>query len=169
MKGEIFMHNYQNRIRRLTQAGIIAAVYAALCLLLHPISFGFGGVELRVSEALTLLPVVMPSAVPGLFVGCLLANLLGGATMLDVVFGSLTTLAAAVLTRRLKDRPLLAALPPVVLNALVVGTLLRYAYGVQLPLILCMASIGLGQAAACCGLGLIVLKAMKKLPARYFK
>ena len=99
-------------IRFLAQAGLIAAIYTALCLVLHPISFGFGGVELRVSEALTLLPALMPSAVPGLLIGCLLANLMGGATLLDIVFGSLTTLAAAILTRKLRNKPLLAALPP---------------------------------------------------------
>ena len=74
--------------RYLVQASLIAAIYTALCLILHPISFGFGGVELRVSEALTLMPALMPAAVPGLFVGCLLANLMGGASILDIVFGS---------------------------------------------------------------------------------
>ena len=162
------MRNYQKRIRSLAQAGMIAAVYAALCLVLHPISFGFGGVELRVSEALCILPMIMPSAIPGLFVGCLLANILGGATLLDIVFGSLTTLAAAILTRKLRNKPLLAALPPVLLNALVIGTLLRYAYGVPMPLALCMASVGLGQLIACYGLGLLLLRAMKKLPPKYF-
>jgi len=162
------MRNYQKRIRSLAQAGMIAAVYAALCLVLHPISFGFGGVELRVSEALCILPIIMPSAIPGLFVGCLLANILGGATLLDIVFGSLTTLAAAILTRKLRNKPLLAALPPVLLNALVIGTLLRYAYGVPMPLVLCMASVGLGQLIACYGLGLLLLRAMKKLPTKYF-
>ena len=154
--------------RFLVQASLVAAIYAALTLLLQPISFGFGGVQLRVSEALTLLPVLMPASVPGLFVGCLLANLLGGATTLDVVFGSLTTLAAALLTRKWRDRPLLAAFPPVILNALVVGSLLRYAYGVAMPLWLCMLSVGLGQAAACYALGLPVMKMMRRIPERYF-
>ena len=156
------------KIRRLVQASLIAAVYTALCMILHPISFGFGGVELRVSEALSLLPMMTPAAVPGLFVGCLLSNLLGGATMLDVVFGSLTTLAAAVLTRKWRSRPLLAALPPVLMNAVVIGALLRYAYGVAMPLGLCLASIGRGQAAACYAIGLPLMKLFRRMPKKYF-
>lgn len=163
------MKKEREKIRYLTQAGLVAAIYTALCLVFQPISFGFSGVEMRISEALSLLPVVMPAAVPGLFVGCLLANILGGATILDIVFGSLTTLAAAILTRKLRRKFCFAALPPVVLNAVVVGTLLRYAYGLQLPLLICMGSIALGQAAACYGLGAVVLRAMEKLPERYWK
>ena len=155
-------------IRFLAQAGLIAAIYTALCLVLHPISFGFGGVELRVSEALTLLPALMPSAVPGLFIGCLLANLMGGATLLDIVFGSLTTLVAAMLTRKFREKPLLAAFWPVILNALVIGALLRYAYGLAMPLWLCMLSIGAGQAIACYAIGLPVMRMMKRIPEKYF-
>ena len=168
MKGERYMKKYFCNIRFLSQAGLIAAIYTALCLVLHPISFGFGGIELRVSEALTLLPVLMPSAVPGLFIGCLLANIMGGATLLDVVFGSLTTLAAALLTRKYREKPLLAAFWPVILNALVIGALLRYAYGLAMPLWLCMLSIGAGQAVACYAIGLPVMKMMNRIPEKYF-
>jgi len=163
------MKKYFCNIRFLIQASLIAAIYTALCLILHPISFGFGGVELRVSEALTLLPVLTPAAVPGLFVGCLLANLLGGATILDIVFGSLTTLAAALLTRKLRKWPTWAAVPPVLFNAVVVGALLKYAYGVALPLYICMLSIGLGQAVACFGIGLPMMKMMCRIPEKYFR
>ena len=160
---------YFRNTRFLVQASLIAAIYTALCMILHPISFGFGGVELRISEALTLLPVLTPAAVPGLFIGCLLSNLLGGATMLDVVFGSLTTLAAALLTRKLRAKPYLAALPPVIMNAVVIGALLRFAYGVSMPLWLCMTSIGLGQAVACYAIGLPMMKMLGRIPAGYFK
>lgn len=151
--------------RFITQAGLIAAIYAVLCIVLRPISFG--EVQLRVSEALTLLPVIMPAAVPGLFIGCLLANLLGGAGLIDIVFGSLTTLAAALCTARLREKPLLAALPPVLFNALVIGCILRYAYGVALPLWLCMASVGLGQLIACYAMGLPLVRMMRRIPSRY--
>lgn len=159
---------YFRNTRFLVQASLIAAIYTALCMILHPISFGFAGVELRVSEALTLLPVLTPAAVPGLFIGCLLSNLLGGATMLDVVFGSLTTLVAAMLSRKWRNQPVLAAVPPVVLNAVVIGALLRYAYGVAMPLWLCMLSIGLGQLAACFALGLPMLYMLRRIPAKTF-
>ena len=93
---------------------------------------------------------------------------MGGATLLDIVFGSLTTLIAAILTRKCREKPLLAAFWPVILNALVIGALLRYAYGVPMPLWLCMLSIGAGQAIACYGIGLPVMRMMKRIPEKYF-
>lgn len=148
--------------RFLTQAAIIAALYAALTLLLQPISGFQGNFQLRVSEALTLLPVFTPAAVPGLFVGCLIANLLGGATVLDVIFGSLATLLAALLTRRLRFNRFLAALPPVVMNMLIVGAVL--AYSLHLPLLPSMGWVALGQLIACYALGLPLVWALAKAP-----
>ena len=109
--------------KRLTICAVIAAAYAALCLLLAPISYQ--GVQIRLSEALTILPFIAPYTVGGLFVGCLLANLLNplGINVLDVVFGSLATLLAGLLTARCKSR-WLAPLPPVLVNAVIVGAVL---------------------------------------------
>ena len=162
------MKSNLKNIRFLLRASLIAAVYTALCLLFQPISFGFAGVQLRVSEALTLLPMLTTAAVPGLFVGCLLSNLLGGAMMIDVVVGSLTTLAAALCTRKLRNHPLWAAVPPVLFNALTVGCIIHYVYGVNMPLWLCMLSVGLGQLAACYGIGLPLMKMMTRIPEKYF-
>ncbi len=148
-------------LRFLLRAAVIAALYAAVTLLLAPISYG--PLQLRVAEALTLLPILTPAAVPGLFVGCLAANLLGGATALDVVFGSLATLAAALLTRRLRNRPLVAALPPVLVNALVVGAVLALAY--NMPFWLTALEVGAGQLGACYALGLPIYYALRRLPA----
>lgn len=157
------------RTRFLARAGIIAALYAATTIFLAPISYG--AVQCRVSEALTLLPMLTPAAVPGLFLGCLIANLLGSGVWYDVIFGSLTTLAAALLTRRLKDRPFLASLPPVILNGLIVGGVVYFAYeytpGAPVSaaqLLLTMGSVALGEAVACCVLGVILMKALRKLP-----
>ena len=159
------------RTRFLARAGIIAALYAATTIVLAPISYG--AVQCRVSEALTLLPMLTPAAVPGLFLGCLIANLLGSGVWYDVIFGSLTTLAAALLTRRLQDRPFLASLPPVLLNGLVVGGVVYFAYeytpGAPVSaaqLLLPMGSVALGEAVACCVLGVILMKALKKLPPK---
>ena len=159
------------RTRFLARAGIIAALYAATTIFLAPISYG--AVQCRVSEALTLLPMLTPAAVPGLFLGCLIANLLGSGVWYDVIFGSLTTLAAALLTRRLKDRPFLASLPPVILNGLIVGGVVYFAYeytpGAPVSaaqLLLTMGSVALGEAVACCVLGVILMKALKKLPPK---
>ena len=147
-------------LRFVLRAAVIAALYAAVTMLLAPISYG--PLQLRVSEALTLLPILTPAAVPGLFVGCLAANLLGGATALDIVFGSFATLAAAMLTRRFRDKQLLAALAPVVVNAFVVGAVLTYAY--NLPFWLTVLQVGVGQLGTCYVLGLPLYYTLRRLP-----
>lgn len=143
----------------ITQAALIAAAYTALTLLLAPISYG--AVQVRISEALTVLPAIFPSAIPGLFVGCLLANTLGpSAGILDIVFGSLATLLAAFLSYLLRNKTWLVPLPPVVINGLVIGWLLHYAYG--LPLVETMLYVAAGQFAACYILGTPLLLWFKK-------
>lgn len=151
--------------RTLTRAAVIAALYAALTLLLAPISYG--AMQVRVSEGLTLLPMLFPEAAPALFVGCLLANLLGGSALPDIVLGSLTTLVAALLTRRLCGHRLLAALPPVVLNGLVVGALVHLLYTPEIPMALCMLYVAVGEAIACYVVGFLVLAAVKRVPERW--
>lgn len=144
--------------RSLCVSAVIAALYAALTLLLAPISYG--NLQCRVSEALTLLPVLMPAAIPGLFVGCLLANILGGATVLDIVFGSLATLIAAIGTFALRKKPILAALCPVIANGLIVGAVLSYVWA--LPLLLTMAEVAIGEVGAVI-IGFVMLAALKKV------
>ena len=168
------MNNVSPRIRFMTRAGIIAALYVAATLLLAPISYG--AVQCRVSEAMCLLPALTPAAVPGLAIGCLIANLLGSGVWYDVVFGTLATTLAALLTRKLAKKPFLASLPPVVFNGVIVGCVVYFAYefvpatGVQAaPLLITMLSVAVGEAVACCVLGLLLLAALKKLPAKMFK
>ena len=144
--------------RSLCLSAVIAALYAALTLLLAPISYG--NLQCRVSEAMTLLPMLMPASIPGLVVGCLLANILGGATVLDVVFGSLATLVAAVGTYALRKKPALAALCPVVANGLIVGAVLSYVWA--LPLLLTMAEVAIGEVGAVI-IGFILLAALRKV------
>lgn len=151
------------RARDLSYAALIAAVYAALAVGLAPISFGL--IQCRVAEALCVLPFLTGAAVPGLFVGCLLANLLTGAPAPDVLFGSLATLAAALLTygiKKLGCSKLLAPLPPVLVNAAVVGALLVYVYDVGVSYPLAFLYVFAGQAAACCGMGLPLLAILEK-------
>lgn len=151
--------------RTLTRAGVIAALYAAVTLLLAPISFG--PMQLRVSEAMTLLPVLWPEAAVGLFVGCFLANLIGGYGILDAVVGGLATLLAALLTRRLRNNRWLAALPPVLVNAVAIGVLLHVV--ADAPLAVTMLYIGLGQAMACYALGLPLLAALTRSQAQWLR
>ena len=149
-------------VRGLCISASIAAVYTLLTYLLAPISYG--AVQFRVSEALTLLPVLLPEAIPGLFVGCLLANLLNpeGVNILDVIFGSLASLVAAAMTYSLRKNRWLAALPPVLVNGIVVGIILHITYG--LPLLETMGYVALGQFAVCYALGIPLISALTKVP-----
>jgi uncharacterized membrane protein len=130
------------------QGAMIAAAYVVLTVAFAP--FSFKEIQIRISESLTILPMFTPAAVPGLAVGCLLANILGGAVLADIIFGSLATLLGAVGTRMLRDRkPVLAVIPPIVANMLIVPFVLRYAYGVPLPIPLLMGTIGIGEMVSC--------------------
>ena len=153
--------------RQLATAGIIAAIYAGLTLLL-PIP-QYGAVQLRVAEAMTVLPFLFPEAIPGLAVGCFLANLLGSPYVLDWVFGTLATLLAALWTSRLKNK-WLAPLPPVICNAVIVGAEIAYfsvldgdaflpAFGFN------ALTVGAGEAIACFALGLPLLHWLSSTPA----
>ncbi len=150
----------------IVQAAIIAALYAALTLIFLPISFGHNIFQFRVSEALTILPAFMPASIPGLFVGCIVSNLIGGFGLVDIIFGSLATLIAALFSRRLKKYPFLVPLPPVIFNALIVGTYLKYLYMFEVPLFVSMGWVALGELLSCYLLGLPLLFLLRKrLPA----
>ena len=145
-------------VRYLAAGSLVAAAYIALTLLFAPISFS--QIQFRISEALALLPVLSPAAVPGLFIGCLGANLLTGQPWQDVVFGSLASLAAAVFTRRFRQKLWLAALMPVAINAVVIGLMLYAAYGLH-PYI-SFLTVGAGQAVVCYGLGVPLVRVLEK-------
>ena len=150
------------KTRALVRGAIIAAIYTALTLLFAPISYG--EVQIRIAESLTLLPVLLPEAVPALAVGCLLANILGGCTILDIVFGTLATLLAAICARRLRHHIRAASVMPVLFNGVIVGAVVHFAYAPVIPLPLCMIFVAAGEAVACCVLGPIVLKMLRRLP-----
>ena len=137
-------------VQKLAIGGVVAALYTALTLVFAPISFS--QIQLRVSEALTLLPVLSGASVPGLFIGCLISNLITGQPWQDVVFGSLATLIAALLTRKFRKKIGLAALMPVLVNGLVIGLMLYYVYG--LPAFISILTVGAGELAVCFLLGI---------------
>ncbi len=142
--------------RSLCLSAVIAALYAALTLLLAPLSFG--PLQLRLSEAMTLLPMILPQAIPGLFVGCLIANLYTG-MLTDIIFGSMATLIAAIGTYLLRKKPILAAACPVVANGVIVGLVL--ALTSNLPIALIMAQVAIGEIGAV-AIGMVILCAMKR-------
>ena len=150
---------------RMARGALIAALYAALTLMLAPISYG--EVQFRLAEALTLLPILLPEAVPALAIGCLLANILGGCPIFDIVFGTLATLLAAACTRRLRSCLWAAAAMPVLFNGVIVGAVVHYAYAPVVPLPLCMLSVAAGEAAVCFIVGPLLLRALKRLPSKF--
>ena len=150
--------------RLLVQSSVVAAIYVALTPVSGMFGLSSGVIQLRLSEALCVLPVFTVSAVPGLFVGCIIANLLTGSIVLDVIFGSLATLIGAILSRRLRNIPFTALLPPILSNTLIIPFVLKYAYGFSGSVLYFMATVGIGEILSCGVLGYIVLTALKKHP-----
>lgn len=155
--------NTTSYIRFIAEASAIAAMYAVLTIL---IPGGSGQIQIRVSEALTVLAFFTPAAIPGLFAGCLTANLFVGAGIYDIIFGSLATLVAAILTNRMPSR-YLAPLPPVIVNAVVVAFVLNAT--IQAPLLITMGFVALGEIIACYGLGYPLMLFMEKQRGRIFE
>ena len=154
--------------RFMAQAAIIAATYVVLIIVFAPISFS--EIQVRIAEALTILPVYTVAAVPGLVIGCLLGNIIGGAPMPDVVFGTAATLIGAVGTRLLRSRrPVIAIIPPIAANIVIIPFVLRYAYEVPLPIPLMMATVGIGEAISCGMLGLLLHRALQPHRSSVFK
>ena len=158
------MNANRERIAYIAKGAVIAALYAALCIVLQSISFG--PIQVRVANALMIMPFYTTAAIPGLFIGCIIANAVGGGILIDVIAGSLVTLGGAVGARLLRKRPWLMPLPTVILNILIVPLILKYGYGVPLPLYLSMIYIAVGAVIACYGLGMPLYYALK--PAEPF-
>ena len=148
------------KIQYLTQGASIAAIYVVVTLVLAPISYG--ALQIRISEALTILPYFTPAAVPGLFIGCIIANFNSPLGVIDVVFGSLASLIAALITSRIRDKRWVP-LPSIIVNALMIPFVLKYTLGI--PYFVNMVWIALGQTIACYGLGypLLLLLQRKKI------
>ena len=145
----------------LAQAAMIAAIYVVLTLVFRP--FSFGEIQVRIAESLTILPLFTPAAVPGVFAGCLIANIIGGGILPDIIFGSLATLIGAVFTYKLREMsPFLAPLPPILANTIVVPFVLFYGYGVNLPIPFMMLTVGIGEVLSCGVLGMIVYFALAR-------
>lgn len=146
----------------LTRGALIAALYVALTFVSSLMGLSSGPIQLRLSEALTILPVIFPEAIPGLFIGCLIANLLTGAVIWDVIFGSLATLigaAGAYFLRKLPRKLIwLATLPTVLSNALVVPLVIIFAYGASDAYGFLFLTVGLGELLSAGVLGTILYR-----------
>ena len=154
--------------RRIAHGAIIAAVYVVLCIIFQPISYG--PIQFRIAEALTIMPLFTPAAIPGLFVGCILANIIGQGVIMDVIFGSLATLIGAVLGYLLRRNRWLVPIPAVVANALIIPFVLRYGYGfTDVPIALEMLYILAGEVVGCYILGEVLATILMPHKNRLFK
>ncbi len=150
----------------LAQGAIIAALYVVLTFV-----FGWcasGAVQVRVAEALTILPVFTTAAIPGLSIGCLMANILTGCDILDIIFGTAATLIGAIGTRLLRKCRFLFVLPPILANIIILPWIIKYVYGDAWPIWLLMLTIGAGELISCGVLGLFLHAALKKHSSKLF-
>ncbi len=151
----------------LTQAAMIAALYVVLTFVANAFGLANYAVQIRFSEALTILPYFTPAAIPGLFIGCLLSNILTGCAIMDIIFGSIATLIGAFFTYKLRKFKWLAPVPPIVANAIVVPFVLKYAYGIE-PLWFSFLTVTAGELVSCGLLGMILLFSLQKYAGKIF-
>ena len=143
------------------QPAVIAALYVVLTYVFS--AFASGVIQVRVSEALTILPAFTPAAIPGLVIGCLLSNTLTGCVLLDIIFGSVATLIGALGSYALRRHTWLVPIPPIVSNMIIVPFVLRYAYGATDAFPFMIATVGAGEIISCYLLGMLLYGTLKKM------
>ena len=158
------MRTMSKKTAYITQAALIAALYTVLTMIAAGFDLASGAIQVRFSEALTIMPFFTPAAIPGLTLGCLLSNILTGCVLPDVIFGTLATLLGALGSCALRKNRFLCAIPPIVSNMLIIPFVLTYAYHIPGGVPLFMLTVGLGELISCMGLGQILLQAL--LPFR---
>ena len=146
----------------LTQSALIAGIYVVLTYVSAMMGMSSGAIQVRLSEALTILPCFTTEAIPGLFVGCILANLLTGSVFWDIVFGSIATLIGAIFTRLLKNKKFLAPIPPILSNTVIIPFVLAYAYNAAGGIPYFMLTIFIGEFISCGILGIILYSILDK-------
>lgn len=155
------------KVTFITHAAIIAALYVVLTLIANALGLANFAIQVRFSESLTILPLFTPAAIPGLYIGCLLSNILTGCIAWDILFGPIATLLGALGTYALrKKHPLLGTIPPIVANTLIVPFVLAFAYKFEGSIPYFMATVGVGEILSCGVLGYLVWLTLRKY-ARY--
>lgn len=145
----------------LTQAGVIAALYVVLTLLANAFGLANYAIQVRFSEALTILPFFTPAAIPGIAIGCLISNIVTGCALPDIVFGTLASLIGAVGTFLLRRGKWFAPIPPIAANTVIVPFVLLYAYGIE-PLWFSFVTVGIGEIISCGVLGMLLLNVLSR-------
>ena len=156
------------RTKNITFAALTAGLYVVLTLIASMMGLSNGVIQIRFSEALTILPVFSPSAIPGLTLGCMIANVIGGAHIFDVIFGSIATLIGAVFTYVLRKNKYLAVLSPIISNTVIIPFILSYVYHFEGALWYFAVTVFIGEVISCGVLGLWLHRFLEKHSDRIF-
>lgn len=156
------------KVKYLTQAAMIAALYVVLTFIASAFGLANQAIQVRFSEALTILPAFTPAAIPGLFIGCILSNTLTGCALYDIIFGSIATLIGALGTYALKKHKYLTPVPPIVANTIIVPFVIKYVYRMEGTVLFFMLTVGIGEIISCGVLGLLLFTALEKQKSRIF-
>ena len=154
--------NTSRRIQRVSMSAIIAAMYIVLTIVSASVGLSSGAIQFRLSEALCILPAFTLSAIPGLFVGCFLSNLIAGGVLFDMIFGAFATLIGALGTYAFRKNRWIAGLCPVIANMVIVPIILIKEYGVPVKYPILMLSVGLGEFVCAFILGELLYSAIKR-------
>lgn len=154
----------KERTLYLTRAALIAALYVILTFLSNLFGLASGAIQFRLAEALTIMPLFYKESVPGLWIGCILANLLTGCAMWDVVFGSVATLLGALGTYYIgRKKPILGPIFPILANMIIVPPVLQHVYGAEDSYWFLVTTVGIGEIVCCGVLGWSLYKVYKKM------
>ena len=157
------------RVRFMTQAAMIAAIYVVLTIFISAFNLASGAIQIRISEALTILPAFTPAAIPGLFLGCLISNLITGAMLPDIIFGSLATLLGALGSYFVRKWKWAVPVPPILSNMIIIPFILAYVYQMPGGVPYFMLTIGVGEVISCGALGMILYGTLAKYRNVLFK
>ncbi len=162
------MNQTSNRTLYIVHAAVIAALYVVLTAIAAGFDLASGAIQVRFSECLTILPYFTNAAVPGVTLGCLIANIVTGSAMPDVIFGTLATLIGAVGSYLLRKNRFLVSIPPVLANAIIIPFVLKYAYGIEGSLGFFALTVGAGEIITCVIFGQILITALKPIQGKIF-
>jgi uncharacterized membrane protein len=157
------------KVLYLTQAAMIAAIYVVLTFIANGLGLASGVIQVRLSEALTILPYFTSAAIPGVSIGCLLSNILTGCSLMDIIFGTIATLLGAIGSYSLRKHKFLVPLPPIIANTIIVPWILRLSYGLEDAIPYMMLTVGIGEIISCGLLGLLLLFALDQYKDVIFK
>lgn len=163
------MNTKDNKTFYIAQAAVIAAIYTVLTMIAAGFDLASGAIQVRFSEALTILPFFTPAAVPGLTLGCLISNIVTGCALPDIIFGTLATFIGAIGSYALRRNRFLCSVPPIVSNALIIPFVLSYAYHIPGGIPYFMLTVGAGEVISCLVLGQILLSALLPFRGRLFR